>query len=177
MIARSIICVVATLAFTSCGTTSSLQTTGGVSASSPTKFSKVVVQDFKVSVPEHAEQAATARTTFPDRIAAEIRKTGRFASVSRNSKADANTLVISGVITKFDEGSTQKRIWLGMGFGMAFLEATVSFRDSNGRSIGTIKVDRNSWPMGGAIAAAQSPQTFMNGAADTVAEEAAKRAR
>jgi hypothetical protein len=130
-----------------------------------------------VSVSEHADEAGSARVSFPDHIASEINKAGRFSSVARNAKPDANTLVIDGVITKYDEGSTQKRIWLGMGFGMSFLEASVNFRDSKGNSVGMIKVDKNSWPLGGALAAGQNPHSFMNGAADKIAEEAAKLAR
>ena len=85
--------------------------------------------------------------------------------------------MISGTITKYDEGSVTKRMLLGMGFGMALFEANVEFRDSNGLTIGTIKVDKNSWPLGGAIGASQGPQGFMDGAAQKVAEEAAKLAK
>jgi len=169
--------IIAGLILTGCGTTSGLQGPHGVGTASARKFSKVTVQDFKVSVSEHADEAGSSRVSFPDLIAAEIRKTGRFSSVVRNATPDANTLVIDGVVTKYDEGSTSKRMWLGMGFGMAFLEANVNFRDSKGSSIGMIKVDKNSWPLGGGFAAGQNPHAFMNGAADKIAEEAAKLAR
>lgn len=169
--------IITGLVLIGCGTTSSLRGPQGTAMASTRKFSKVTVQDFKVSVSEHADEAGSSRVSFPDLIAAEIKKTGRFSSVLRNATPDANTLVIDGVVTKYDEGSTQKRIWLGMGFGMALLEADVHFRDSKGASIGMIKVDKNSWPLGGAFAAGQNPHTFMNGAADKIAEEAAKLAR
>ena len=141
------------------------------------KFSKVTILDFRVSVSEHAEEAASSRVVFPDRIAAEIKKTGRFASVLRNARPDADTLVIDGVVTKYEEGSISKRIFVGMGFGMALVEADITFRDGKGSNLGRIKVDKNSWPLGGAIAAGQSPDTLMNGAADKIAAEAAKLAR
>jgi Domain of unknown function (DUF4410) len=169
--------VAAAAILTSCGTTSGLQNAQGTTIASARKFSKVSVQNFKVSVTEHAEDAAPSAMTFPDFVATEIRKTRRFSSVVRNGAADANTLVIDGVITKYDEGSTSKRAFLGMGFGMAFLEANVSFRDNKGNIIGTIKVDKNSWPLGGIIAASQSTHSFMGGAADKIAEEALKLAR
>ena len=165
------------LFLTGCGTTSGLQTTQTLAGASARKFSKVSVRDFKVAVSEHAEEAASSAVAFPDLIATEIRKSRRFSSVVRNGVPDSNTLVIDGIVTKYDEGSTSKRIFLGMGFGMSFLEATVNFRDGKGNIIGTIKVDKNSWPLGGALAAGQNPHTFMNGAADKVAEEAAKLAR
>lgn len=134
------------------------------------------MQDFKIFVPESAEKAASAKTYFADRIAADLRKTGRFASVSRNARPDAATLVIDGVVTKYVEGNAELRFWIGMGAGSALLEANVDFRDNKGSPIGTIKVDKNSWALGGAIAAGQNPQLFMDGAADKIAAEALKLA-
>jgi hypothetical protein len=173
----AILAMAGTLILTACGTTSNLEGAHGEAVVSPKKFSKVTVQDFKVSMREHADQAAASRVAFPDLIANEIKKTGRFSSVTRNGKADANTIVISGVVTKYDEGSASKRFWVGMGFGMAFLEADVQFRDSKGGVVGTVKVDKHSWPMGGGLGAGQNPQSFMNGAADKIAAEAAKLAK
>ncbi|MEY2536336.1 MAG: hypothetical protein QOG67_76 [Verrucomicrobiota bacterium] len=172
-----VVAIVAALILTGCGTTSGLQGARGGALTQTRKFSSVTVQDFKVSVSEHQDEARSAGASFADLIASEIRKAGRFSKIMRNAQPDANTLVISGTVTKYDEGSTQKRIWLGMGFGMSFLEANVNFRDSKGSEIGVIKVDKNSWPLGGAFAAGQNPHSFMNGAADKIAEEAAKLAR
>jgi hypothetical protein len=157
-----------------CGTTSDLQTAQGVKVAPSHKYSKVVVQNFKVAVAEHAHEAASSAILFPDAIAGELRKEGHFSNISRSGPADANTLVIDGVVTKYDEGSQSKRMWLGMGFGMAFLEATVKFSDSKGNVIGSIKVDKNSWAMGGGLAAGQNPNSFMDDAADKISEEAAK---
>jgi len=168
------VALVAAALLASCGTTSDLQTTQGAKVAPSHKYSKVVVQNFKVSVTEHAQEAASSAVLFPDTIAGELRKEGHFSSVSRGGSADANTLVIDGVVTKYDEGSQSKRMWLGMGFGMAFLEATVKFSDSKGNVIGSIKVDKNSWAMGGGLAAGQNPNSFMNDAADKISEEAAK---
>ena len=159
-----------------CGTTSTLKGPQGSAVTPSHKYSKVTVQDFKVSVKEHAQEAASSAATFADIIAGEIRKNGRFAAVLRNATPDANTLVIDGVVTKYDEGSQAKRMWLGMGFGMAFLEADVRFREGKGSALGTIKVDKNSWAMGGGLAAGQNPHSFMEDAAETIAEEAAKLA-
>ena len=64
-----------------------------------------------------------------------------------------------------------------MGAGSAFFEADVQFRDGKGNSIGQVKVDKNSWALGGGLAAGQSPLTFMDGAAEKIADEAAKLAR
>ena len=168
--------IIATFVLAGCGTTSTLKGPQGSTVAASHKYSKVTVQNFKVSVKEHAQEAASSAATFADIIAGEIRKSGRFAAVLRNAAPDANTLVIDGVVTKYDEGSQAKRMWLGMGFGMAFLEADVKFRDGKGNVIGTIKVDKNSWALGGGLAAGQNPHSFMNDAAETIAEEAAKLA-
>jgi hypothetical protein len=135
------------------------------------------VLDFKISVPNKEGKASEAKVYFADRIAAEIRKGGKISSVTRNAKPDANTLVIDGVITKYEEGNPALRMWIAMGAGSAFFEADVYFRDSKGTTIGKIKVDKNSWALGGGIAAGQNPQAFMDGAADKVAAEAAKLAK
>jgi len=163
--------------FTSCGSTSELRTLSGAAVGATQKFARVTVRDFKLSTPEMGEKANGARAYFADRIAAELTKAHRFASVTRNGKAAGDTLVIDGVIRNYEEGSRQKRFWIGMGFGMALVEADVEFRDSKGVLFGTVKVDKHSWPLGGALAASQDPEDFMNGAAEKIAQEATKLAK
>ena len=169
--------IVGLFSLTGCGSTSALKNTQGQAIVSARKFSKVTVQNFKLSLEEPAQHANEAPTYFADRIASEIKKTGRFQSVSQNSQPDANTLVINGVITKYVEGNSVLRFFIGMGAGSSFFEADVYFRDSKGATLGKIKVDKNSWALGGGVAAAQNPTMFMNGAADKIAQEAAKLAR
>jgi hypothetical protein len=160
---------------TSCGTTSSLQGAHGGALTSTRKFSKVTVQDFKSSLAD--VKVAPAKKYFADQIAAQLRRRARFSSVTRNAKPDANTVVIDGVITKYEEGSKSLRFWIGMGAGSSFFEADVQFRDNKGVAIGKIKVDKNSWPLGGSLASEQTPERFMDGAAEKVAEEAGKLAK
>jgi hypothetical protein len=169
-----IIFLAAPFILTSCGTTSSLQDTRGKSLTSTRKFTKVTVLDFRSTDLKHPMKVNQAKVDFANYIAAELKKRGKFSSVARNAKPDANTLVITGTITKYEEGSVAKRMLLGMGFGMAVFEANVEFRDSKGSVIGTIKVDKNSWPLGGVIGAVEKPEDFMEGAAEKVAEEAGK---
>ena len=162
---------------TACGTTSPLKGTGGETITSTRRFSKVTVQDFGLSAPAVGEKVTASKVYFADRIATEIKKTGKFSSVGRNSKPDSDTLVINGVITKYEEGNAAMRFFIGMGAGSSFFEADVNFRDSKGTTVGKIKVDKNSWALGGGIAAGQNPETFMNGASDKIAAEAAKLAK
>ena len=169
--------IVGLLSLTGCGSTSGLRNTQGQAIASTRKFSTVTIQNFKLSLEEPAQNVNVAPTYFADRIASEIKTTGRYRSVSRNSQPDTNTLVIDGVITKYQEGNSMLRFFIGMGAGSSFFEADVYFRDSKGVTIGKIKVDRNSWALGGGVAAAQNPTMFMNGAAEKIAQEAANLAR
>ncbi len=175
--AFNFVAILGLMFLTGCGSTSGLKNAQGQAIASNRKFSKVTVQNFKLSLAEPEQNANVAPTYFADRIASEIKKRGRYAVVGQNSKPDENTLVIDGVITKYDEGNSMLRLFIGMGAGSSFFEADVYFRDSKGAGVGKIKVDKNSWALGGGVAAAQNPTMFMNGAADKIAEEAAKLAR
>lgn len=70
------------------------------------------------------------------------------------------------------EGSAALRFWVGLGAGNSYFDATTEFRDADGRMLGRILTDKNSWGLGGAIAAGQTPETFMNSAAQKIALEA-----
>ena len=176
-VAFSLVALVGLFVFAGCGSSSTLQNTLGQAIASTRKFSKVTVQTFKMTLEEPEPNSAPAPAYFADRIANEIKTKAKFASVSRNSKPDANTLVIDGVITKYHEGNPMMRAFIGMGAGSAFFEADVYFRDSKGLVVGKIKADKNSWALGGGLAAAQNPTMFMNGAAEKIAEEAVKLAK
>lgn len=174
---RFILAAFVMIVFADCRSASTLQGPHGMPLTPTRTFSKVSVQDFTVSVFKRAEQARSARVVFPDFIVTELQKTGRFSSVARNAEPDVNTLVISGIVTRYDEGNVQKRFWLGMGFGRAFLEADVEFRDNKGVEIGKIKVDKKSWPLGGEMVASQDPHGFMYGAAGKIAKETTRMAK
>jgi opacity protein-like surface antigen len=169
--------VIALFSLSGCGSTSGLQNGQGQAIASARKFSRVTVQNFKLALEDPDPKANGAPGYFADRIASELKTAGRFPSVARNAKPDANTLVIDGVVTHYKEGNAALRFFVGMGAGSSFFEADVYFRDAKGITIGKIKVDRNSWALGGGVAAAQNPIMFMNGAAEKIAQEAAKLAR
>jgi Domain of unknown function (DUF4410) len=157
--AFNLVVILGLLSLTGCGSTSGLQNAQGQALASTRKFSKVTVQNFKLSLEESEQNANTAPTYFADRIVSEIKAKGRFASVGKNLKPDANTLVIDGVITKYKEGNSMLRL-LSERAGSSFFEADVYFRDSSGTTIGKIKADKNSWALGGGVAAAQNPTMF-----------------
>ncbi len=166
----------ATLFLSSCGSTSSLPKE--VTQSSR-KFSRVVVRDFGTTVtnPKVDHKLSTARKSFPDMIVGELKSKGQFASVTRNGKSSADTLVIDGTITNYDDGNAAMRMLVGFAAGNSNFDSTVNFRDSQGKKLGTVNVDKNSWALGGALAAAQTADSFIPGAAKSVAKEASKFAR
>ncbi len=64
---------------------------------------------------------------------------------------------------------------VGLGAGSAYFDAVVEMYDSEtNQKLGEIIVDKNSWALGGFLAAGQSVESFMNGAAKKVAEEMQK---
>jgi hypothetical protein len=174
---------------TACGTTSSLnsgpKTTGNIDL---TSYSRLLVTDFMDEASAKAgtetQQAVrtkveAARKAFPDQIAATVKTNGGFGEVSRAEAlygTDAATLVMRGAITQWDEGSTAMRLMIGFGAGNARLDARIELLDGgSGEVLGTWIVDKNSWALGGVVAAGQSPETFLPGAARGIGEELSKR--
>ncbi len=163
-----------TVMLSSCGTTSTLKSaSGGGGITTARTFSKVTVQDYTSTV---GEDSGVANKHFADLIAAQIRQTGGFSAVSRNATADASTLVVDGTITRYNEGNAALRLFIGMGAGSSYFDATTRFKDSGGSSLGQIVTDKNSWGLGGGIAASQTTETFMTNAAQKIAAEARKLA-
>jgi Domain of unknown function (DUF4410) len=172
-----------------CGTTSSLtsgpQVAGNIDL---TGYSRLLVTDFMDEASAKAgtetQQAVrtkveAARKAFPDQIAATVKTSGGFGEVSRAEAlygTEAATLVMRGAITQWDEGNTAMRLMIGFGAGNARLDARIELLDGgSGEVLGTWIVDKNSWALGGIVAAGQSPETFLPGAARGIGEELSKR--
>jgi hypothetical protein len=170
----------AALIFTGCGTVSHVTPVAGKDVDLRS-YERVVVMDFADGVSETAKpslrdrkkaELAVACKAFPDRIAIELGALKAFQEVSRTGAADARTLVISGTITRYEEGSTTMRLMVGMGAGSSYFDAVVDLKDgANSEVLATQKVDKNSWGGGGAIAASQTPEEFMREGARTLAKE------
>lgn len=186
----------AVLALTSvlvaCGTTSNIkpnaeaQSAGSLPQKGTTRidlsgYQKVVVLDFVDATDKHNLGAAEARDlsdsmtsavhTFPDLIAQKLRDTGAFQEVVRGPSS-GKALSISGSITRLTEGSSALRFWVGMGAGSSYFDATTDLSDAEtGAKLGQVTTDKNSWALGGGIAASQTVQTFMQGAAERIAAQ------
>lgn len=179
-----------------CGTTSEIKPGSGATAipttAAPGKvtldlsvYDRVFVLDFIDATDKsdmnanelrnYIDTVARADRTFPDLIAQRLRDTGIFMDVIRGP-GDGKALVISGRITRLTEGNGALRLFIGMGAGSSYFNAVTDLADSETRqSIGQVLTDKNSWPLGGALAATQTVEAFMEGAAKRIASEVSAR--
>jgi hypothetical protein len=172
--------VVACAAFLGgCGTTSTLKPVAGADIRSIQKYSQVSVLDFGSkpgaktdATPEHLQELGRQ---FADKIALELENTKAFEKVTRATAPQPGSLLVSGDITRCTEGSASLRLWIGMGAGSSYFDATVEFADADtAQKLGVVLVDKNSWALGGGIAGAQTVERFMQAAAKKVAAQVAK---
>ncbi|MHC5183069.1 MAG: DUF4410 domain-containing protein [Planctomycetota bacterium] len=156
---------------------------GSVTAITPTKpdglselgtYEKVVVVDFEngSTCPE-PETVKMRGEDFADRIAFHLRTTQAFREISRKqSSATGKSIVITGTITRYEEGDSSMRGAIGFGAGSSYFDADVVFKDNeSGEQIATLKIDRNSWGLGGPIASVQTVHAYMDEAARKISKE------
>ena len=190
---HGLVSIAFTFLLLACGTTGNIQpsappqpaaatpTPKGAPAVDLTAYDTVVVLDFTdatdkskvkpVDVQAYTATVASATRSFADLIAAKVRASGAFQEVTRTATT-GKALSVSGRITRLTEGSGALRFWVGMGAGSSYFEVTTELTDAqNGASLGTIRTDKNSWALGGAIASSQTVQSFMEGASDKIATE------
>ena len=178
----------ASLILAGCGSVSGLTRE---SASAPARiadFDRVEVLDFSASATqafddpakaaEHASYLKEARTVFADKIAEAITATGAFAAVTRGPGSGSGpALRISGDISRFDRGNVVARGLTGFA-GQTHFDARIDVADAqSGRSLATLSVDRNSWPLpvGASLSTLQTTGYFMNEAARKIASELAAK--
>ncbi|MEM7220754.1 MAG: DUF4410 domain-containing protein [Pseudomonadota bacterium] len=166
------------LALTACGSTGPIKPAEGEEGAQSLDFSsydQVIVRAFadgtkKQNMPE------TAGRLFADIIAAEVRSTGEFESVQVDD-GEGRAIVIGGDVTRYARGNGAMKFLVGLGAGSTHFEAEVTFVDSEtGETLGNLSVDKNSWALGGAIAASQSVEDFMTAAARKIAKEMSQAA-
>ncbi|WP_371311847.1 DUF4410 domain-containing protein [Pseudovibrio flavus] len=85
---------------------------------------------------------------------------------------EEEAIIIRGNISRFKNGSALARAVVGFGAGSSYLDANVDVVDAKtGAKLGKIVVDKNSWPLGGMLAATQTGESYLTGAASKIAEE------
>ena len=166
---------------TGCGTTSGIRQPAGAPQAALNQYDRVIVKDFGDGVTQsaRAEYQDQARQvmqdvtrSFADTIADEIRKTGVFQDVTRVGTATPSAIVVTGDITRYEQGNGPLRLFVGHGAGRSEFDALVQLRDAQSNQLlGTLVVDKNSWPLPGAVGASQTADSFMRGAAKKIASE------
>ncbi|MEM7792427.1 MAG: DUF4410 domain-containing protein [Verrucomicrobiota bacterium] len=161
-----------------CGTTSSLERSSASDLLLNSKrFEAVLVKDV---VTENAKTDATpqrvalAGEELQQMIVSQIRNTEAFNSVAAEGEVDVDTLVLDTKITRYEDGNAVARLMIGFGAGSSRFDASFKATDGEtGKSIGSILADKNSWVLGGGLAAGQDADSYMPGIAKKVAEQLA----
>lgn len=151
-------------------------------------FNCVEVLDFSASERQHFDDAkqqadydaslAAAQHTFADKIAEQIKATGTFADVSRETGTDP-ALRVTGNISRYDEGNIVARGLTGFA-GQTHFDAVITVSDArSGQTLATLTIDRNSWPLpvGASLSTLQTTGFFMGEAAKKIASELAAKKR
>lgn len=161
-----------------CRTISSLKMSPNTAFLHQRQYDNVIVEKFNNKVATTDTDRGKidwACNSFADYIVQELRSTDAFARVTREGRPTKSSLLIGGDLTKYYEGDVMGKALIGFGMGSSYFDSLVKFSDgATGRQIGTIEVDENSWLLGGWIAAGQTTEAFMRGAARKIAEEAKK---
>lgn len=173
--------ILLTIFLTGCGTVSNLKSIHEEIPLDLSHYTKVVVVDFTDEVTdktkeakreEKREEMKKAVRDFSDMIASELKKLGIFDEVMREGSMDENTLVVGGKITRHEKGNALARALIGFGAGSSYFEAEVQLQKRGSDEVlAIVKIDKNSWALGGAIAAGQNPEDFMKGAAKKIAAQ------
>jgi len=174
----------------SCGSVSSVQPVGGGAVEGLGSYDSLVVKKFTDATSPDGFSRWTADEQTAHRSAvnnclekmqrttiSSVSGKGRFRHVG-DKPGPGRNLVVDGRITRYKEGVASLRFRIGMGAGSSYLDGEAFFRDAaSGKTVGRIVIDKNSWPLGGGIAAMQTAEGFAEGAAQQVASEALKFAR
>lgn len=166
------------LTISACGTTSGIKQQGEVVEEIDlTKYDVIVIKSFddgtkKNNLPTYASD------NFSDRISSAVRGKGVFKHVlseedfNPTDHETSHVIALQGAITRYEEGNAALKFMIGFGAGSTYFDANIELFDIlEGTSLGQIHVDKNSWALGGGLAAGQTVDQFMNEAAEKIATE------
>lgn len=185
----SMLALVGLLFVAGCGSTSSMDGPPSMATAAPkpklTKYTKVYVQDIQTSKAQSdvsPMEMTRVGKDFSDMISDRITASNAFTSVERigpntdlaalAESVEEEAIIIRGNISRFKNGSPLARAVIGFGLGSSYLDADVDVVDAKtGAKLGKIVVDKNSWPLGGMVAATQTGKSYLPGAARKIATE------
>ena len=161
----SILVLLLSFFLVACGTTSGIKHGGNESSQlNLSSYSMVTIGDFSDSTKKQ-DLPVSASRDFGDLIAREIIKKAVFDEVTKEP-VDTQAITIGGEITRYAKGNAALKALVGFGAGSTYFDAKVTFHDSiSGEFLGEVVVDKNSWGAGGWLAASQTIESFMTGAA------------
>lgn len=164
------------LLITGCGTTSGLKAPAGTNSKADRAelnlqgYTHVTIRDFKDGTARE-DMPDYAGREFANIIAGAIVDEGTFEEVHADEDG-AEGILVTGKITRYSEGNAALRALIGFGAGSSYFDAIVTFHDiKTNEELGQMKVDKNSWVLGGGLAAGQNPRKFMEEAANKIAAE------
>jgi hypothetical protein len=180
-VSLAVVCAIF-VAVSGCGTTSSFQSAPAEQEFIDlTPYDRLLVEDFVDDATRRAKpemqpilepKVTRARTLFADQIVSVVKAEGGFAVVDRSGAPANGTLILRGAITQYDEGNATLRWMVGFNAGNVNFDATLQLIDGVSQAVlGTWIVDKNSWALGGGIAATQTPDEFMAEAARKIGVE------
>lgn len=89
-------------------------------------------------------------------------------------ETNAGTLILDTRVTRYEDGNAVARLMVGFGAGSSRFDARFDALDGNtNKQIGSMIADKNSWVLGGGLAAGQDADSYMPGIAKKVAQEIA----
>lgn len=164
-----------------CGSTSKIKPTGDAKRAVGdyqvfyvTDFADKTTKKYKNAdqQTQYLETVRAAGGEFANMIASNLEKTENAPTVLRAVPTEAaGSLRIEGDITTFQRGNALAKALLPF-VGSTKFNAVVRFVDHDSNAvIAEVIVDKNSNPLGGGYAMAQTPNLFMKGAADKIAEQ------
>ena len=168
----------AMMIMSACGTTSNFKNANNI-AKLPdlTGYETVIVNDFINGVTKKKDDQTIVAEgkNFGDIILKYIEKEKVFTSVERNINSESQALLIDGEITQYEKGNSALRLMIGFGAGSSYFDAKVYFKDNMTKNIlGTIDVNKQSWALGGGLAASQDVKSHMESSAKKIANEISK---
>ena len=110
--------LISLLILQSCGSVSSIRPVIKNGSVDITSYDTIAINDFS-NATDNEEVDDIAKANFPNKLFKKLSESSLFNSVQRNSRS-RNSLIISGKITKYEEGNMVLRALVGFGAGRSY---------------------------------------------------------
>lgn len=186
-LARAAVALAAVALVTGCGTTTTMQSREAPGERPDlTEYTHIVVGPFRDEATAAAKfrdeqqqqkyelAVADAGARFRAMLIRELTSSKAFDLVEEGDAPEPDALYLDGDITRFATGNKALRVLVGFGSGKVAFDAVARVRDGQTQQVlGTVVVDKNSFPTGGILALPQTTEGFMKSGARRIAGEMA----